>query len=159
VDLAQVDRFLERVHRLDEMFHGEIDFRVIGPLPPYSFYMAHVTRLAGDQLGRARQVLHLSGSVSAAEVRAAYRRLAAEAQRRPGGEEHFGAIQAQRLKNASDLLLAYLQQYKADPRQQARYEPRQGTTSPLFLLAVKRSGGKDAADAALPSLAGGRSHG
>jgi len=99
--------FDNRVKELDRLFHDQINFRIIGPLPPYSFTTVEVMRPSPDKLEEARRLLGLGEAASEAEVKQAYRRLGAKMHpdRNPGdeqAEERFA-----KLRQASTLLLAY----------------------------------------------------
>ena len=104
---AKQEDFDDRVKELDRGFHDEINFRIIGPLPPYSFSTVEVMRPSTDKLEEARKLLGLGEAVSEAEVKQAYRRLGAKIHpdRNPGdqqAEERFA-----KLRQASTLLLAF----------------------------------------------------
>ncbi|MBI4216871.1 MAG: GvpL/GvpF family gas vesicle protein [Chloroflexi bacterium] len=106
VERGREAEFGRAVERLDDVFKGEIAFRVIGPLPPYSFATVEVERIAPERVAAARQTLGLEGTLTAAEVRRTYRRLAAGEQRR----EPEGRILSSRLgqlKQAADLLASW----------------------------------------------------
>jgi hypothetical protein len=107
VEKANQEQFNSRVRHLNELFQDQIDFRIIGPLPPYSFATVEVTRLSPERMNEARQLLHLGEIISESEVRKACRRLRAEAHpdRRPGDE--WAKTRFVRLRQASDLLIAY----------------------------------------------------
>ncbi|MDI6869289.1 MAG: GvpL/GvpF family gas vesicle protein [Coprothermobacterota bacterium] len=107
VERAHQEEFDSRVRQLNDLFHDQINFRIIGPLPPYSFATVEVTRLSSEKIEEARQLLGLSEDISEAEVRRAYRHLAAETHpdRKPGDE--MARVQFARLRQASDLLIAY----------------------------------------------------
>ncbi|MBI4339408.1 MAG: GvpL/GvpF family gas vesicle protein [Chloroflexi bacterium] len=81
VDEARQSQFDQGVRELDAAFQDEVTFRVIGPLPPYSFSAVQVHRLSREDIDEARSTLGVSGKPSESEVRKAYRHLAAEAQR------------------------------------------------------------------------------
>ncbi|MDO8688795.1 MAG: GvpL/GvpF family gas vesicle protein, partial [Dehalococcoidia bacterium] len=106
VEKARQDEFDARVRQLNELFHEQIDFRIIGPLPPYSFATVEVTRPSPEKIEKARQVLGLGAVISEAEVRRAYRRLAAQAHpdRKPG--DGRAKMEFTKLRQASDLLIA-----------------------------------------------------
>lgn len=106
VERGREAEFGRAVEWLDHVFKGEIAFRVIGPLPPYSFATVEVERIAPERVAAARQALGLKGTFSAAEVRRAYRRLAAGEQRRESEEKTLSARLAQ-LKQAADLLASW----------------------------------------------------
>ncbi len=107
LDGTEHEKLLSRISQLNDLFHNQIDFRVIGPLPPYSFATVEVTRPNRQQIEEARQLLHLGESITEAEVRKAYRRLAAEAHpdSRPG--DQTAKSQFAKLRQASELLIAY----------------------------------------------------
>ncbi len=94
------------VRQLDQLFQGELAFRVIGPLPPYSFSTVEVERLSPEQLHQARQTLRLDDALSTSEVRRAYRRLAAQTQRDLTPGDPLAADQFRQLRRALRVLLA-----------------------------------------------------
>ena len=97
--------FEAQVRRIDTLFDGQIDLRIVGPLPPYTFCTVHVTRVTAAQREQARQTLRLpDGEPDERAIRGAYRRAAAAAQRQAPGDgppEGRGCD----LKGASELLL------------------------------------------------------
>jgi len=99
--------FEDKLSALDRAFRNEIDFRVIGPLPPYSFSTLAVVKLRWQEIRHAMDMLGLQRIESEAEVRRAYRRLAAEEQHGPDTAVHTG-VPPDDLKRASDLLLKCL---------------------------------------------------
>lgn len=104
------------VRHLDDLFQNEIDFRLIGPLPPYSFSTVEVTRLIPRQIEGARQMLGLERAFSVAEVRKAYRRLAAAQQRNLRSGDKLANEQFAKLRPAAELLVRYCQGRNAAPR-------------------------------------------
>ena len=107
VERANQDEFDSRVRQLNDLFHDQINFRIIGPLPPYSFATVEVIRPNPEKIEEARQLLQLGEVISELEVRNAYRHLAAEthSDRKPGDE--LAKTQFAELRRASDLLIAY----------------------------------------------------
>ena len=69
---AELDRGLEE---MDRRCGGRINFRRVGPLPPYTFATAEVKSVQASRLDAARRALGLGEQVSLAEAKAAYRRL------------------------------------------------------------------------------------
>lgn len=99
--------FDDRISHLNDLFQNQINFRIIGPLPPYSFATVEVGRPNWERVEAARQFLKLGDSISEPQIRKAYRRLAAETHPdlNPGNGtagEHWAKI-----KEASETLLAY----------------------------------------------------
>ena len=107
VDRARQEEFDSRVRQLDSLFQGKINFRIIGPLPSYSFATIEVTKLNPEKIEEAKQLLHLGEAISEPEVRRAYRHLAAEAHpdRKPGDE--LAKMRFAKLRLAADLIIAH----------------------------------------------------
>jgi len=107
IESATQEGFDSLVRQLNDLFHNRINFRIIGPLPPYSFATVEITRLSPEKIEEARQLLGLDDVFSEPEIRRAYRRLAAETHPclRPG--EALTKTQLVKLRRASDLLIAY----------------------------------------------------
>ena len=64
-----------KLYLLDERFAGALNFRCVGPLPPYSFCTAEVEKIDPQMLDAARSVLELPSAPSFQEVKQAHRRL------------------------------------------------------------------------------------
>jgi hypothetical protein len=103
----QEGEFDKQVRELDQAFHDQVDFRVIGPLPPYSFAPVEVERPNAQKIEEARRLLGLGNEVSEAQVKETYRRLAAETHPdiHPDGEQ--GEERFTRVREAFALLTAY----------------------------------------------------
>jgi len=105
---AELDR---RLALLDEEFGGQLTFRCVGPLPPYSFATVEVETPSFDQVNRARALLELGETATADEVRQTFRRLATLAHPDVNrGDPDAGARMAE-LNKAYRLLLAYAEHY------------------------------------------------
>ncbi len=105
------EEFDSCVKQLNDLFHNQINFRIIGPLPPYSFATVEVTRPNPEKIEEARQLLHLGKTFSEPEVRKAYRRLAAESHPDYRATEELARVQFVKLHQASELLLAYCRRH------------------------------------------------
>ncbi len=70
------DDFDSQVRRIDEVFDDHISFRVIGPLPPYTFSTVEIRCPHPGQIGEAKRLFGLGNAVSDEELRETYRRLA-----------------------------------------------------------------------------------
>jgi len=109
VEKTNQEEFDSCVKQLNDLFHNQINFRIIGPLPPYSFATVGVTRPNPEKIEEARQLLHLGETFSEPEVRKAHRHLAAESHPdyRAGDEPELTKAQFAKLHQASELLIAY----------------------------------------------------
>ena len=77
LDRTRQARFDQTVHELDASFLGRLNFRRLGPLPPYSFYTLEVKKLQADKIDWARRKLGLvKDAISRDEIRTAHRQLA-----------------------------------------------------------------------------------
>ena len=68
------DALDRRLAELDEEFGRRLNFRCIGPLPPYSFATVEVSLPSFEAVDRARRVLSLGEKAGLAEIKSAYRR-------------------------------------------------------------------------------------
>ncbi len=136
VERARQAEFEAAVERLDEFLGRELTFRVIGPLPPYSFSTVEVTRLTPERLAAARQALRLGVITDEGAVRRAYRRLAAENHRGLGPGEEPAPARLRELRRAHDLLLGYCR--AREGRSAAAW--LEGSGDGLFVVAIRGSG-------------------
>jgi hypothetical protein len=99
------------VDQLDHSYENRLNFRCVGPLPPYSFATAEVKTIGASRLDAARQLLELGESASLAETKAAYRRLLQEVHpdRNPGAQ---GGDRIKEISDAYELLEEYALNFK-----------------------------------------------
>lgn len=76
IDAAKAGALDDCLEELDAAHDGMLNFRCVGPLPPYSFGTVEASFLDAGQLSWARGVLELGEDLDVAAVRNAYRRLA-----------------------------------------------------------------------------------
>ncbi|MBI4298080.1 MAG: GvpL/GvpF family gas vesicle protein [Chloroflexi bacterium] len=111
------------LRQLDSHFQDQLKFRGIGPLPPYSFATVEVSKPDGEKLTAARHLLGLVETCSEAEVRRAYRHLAAQSHPDRQTSSEPPQVELTQLRRAADLLIA-------------QCRGRMGDDS--FLIAIKR---------------------
>ncbi len=141
IEREREGKFDQQVRELDQALHDEINFRVIGPLPPYSFATVEVARPSAEKIEEARRLLGLGAAASEAEVKQAYRRLAAETH----PDAHRGGApedeQFARVREAFALLTDYCRG-QDQPGDQARRDRRFSlapeNVSQAFLVNVRR---------------------
>ena len=68
--------FDEKVYQLDERYQGKVNFRCVGPLPPYSFSTMEIRKLSFEEVDAARNLLGLEEEATLSEVKATHRQLA-----------------------------------------------------------------------------------
>jgi hypothetical protein len=77
IDKANSKNFDNRVEELNANFAEKLNFRCIGPLPPYSFYTLEVKKLQFEEIEWARKKLGLNGlTANRGEIKKAYQRTA-----------------------------------------------------------------------------------
>lgn len=77
--LVATDRladFERQVEVLDQQMAGQLNFKLVGPLPAYSFSTIEVAKAAASDIAWACSLLGLGETATADEIRAAYRRAA-----------------------------------------------------------------------------------
>lgn len=73
---GQGEALERRLGELDARFAGRLTFRLVGPLPLYTFALVEVTVPSFSEVDRARRRLQLGRQVTLVDIRGAYRRLA-----------------------------------------------------------------------------------
>ena len=107
VEKADQEEFDSQVGQLNDLFHGQINFRIIGPLPPYSFATVEVARPNWEKLPQAQRILGLPQVISEARVRKAYREMAAACHPDLNPGDNLAGERLAKIQEASSLLLAY----------------------------------------------------
>jgi gas vesicle protein GvpL/GvpF/DnaJ-like protein len=77
VDRTRLAEFDDAIDRLASEWEGRINFRYVGPLPPYSFATVVLGAMEPSEIASAVETLGLRPRATQPEVRAAYRQLAA----------------------------------------------------------------------------------
>jgi len=95
-----------RLDALDALFGGQLQIRCVGPLPPYSFATLEAHVLPFAAIDAARQQLGLTEEASAAEIKRAYRQLAAQAHPDLNPSAEHAVAQMEALTGAYQLLSA-----------------------------------------------------
>ena len=89
--------FDTRLEELNTEFNEKLNFRCVGPLPPYSFYTLEIKKLQYEETDWARKKLALNNYMSKNEVKKAYQKSAFVShpdrnQDTPGMEKQFNEI-------------------------------------------------------------------
>jgi hypothetical protein len=102
------EKFEKVIDRLDEEYKGKLNFKLVGPLPCYSFYTVEVKELNMEQVAEAKMELQLTENVSETEIKKAYQEKAKEFH--PDVNQGNGSIDYfNRIKKAYQTLLEYLE--------------------------------------------------
>lgn len=77
IDLNRQKDFEQEVDKLNNEFEEKLNFRCVGPLPPYSFYTLEVKKAKLEEVDWARKKLGLTNDfITANDIKKAHRRLA-----------------------------------------------------------------------------------
>lgn len=76
VEKAREEAFNHAINRLDRTFADLLNFRLIGPLPPYSFATVVIDVLDKESVKKAKKILKVDGKASGEEIKNAYNKLA-----------------------------------------------------------------------------------
>ncbi len=131
--------FDSRVRQVNEAFNDQINFRIIGPLPPYSFSTVEIKRPDPVKIEQARQLFGLGTEVSHKELKEAYRRLVAKSHpdvHLDGSDEQFTKV-----REAFALLRDYCHGQSVGVEQNTNgrcYSLKPKDVSQVFLVEIKR---------------------
>ncbi len=137
VQRERQEAFEAAVSRLDLLFEDRLNFRVIGPLPPYSFATVHIASMNPRQLSDACTALGLEGDVSEATVRRAFRRQAAELHHLTLAGDSAGLPLAN-LRRAHDLLLGVCKNGPIALDGLPGQGPQKADNASLFAIEIRR---------------------
>jgi len=65
-------KFEQLIDQIDEKYQGMLNFKLVGPLPCYSFYTIEVKELSPELVGLAKKELGLNGETSETEIKKVY---------------------------------------------------------------------------------------
>jgi len=76
LDKDKENEFDQALNELNTRFNDEINFKCVGPLPPYSFSTIELKKVGYAEINEARQLLGLNEEVTIHEIKETYRQLA-----------------------------------------------------------------------------------
>ncbi|GHO83144.1 GvpL/GvpF family gas vesicle protein [Dictyobacter formicarum] len=93
LDKQREDVFYRAIDILDQDLESRIHFRIVGPLPPYSFSTIEVQRFDPASIEEAKKTLRLPAEITDESVRNAYHQLAKEYHPDKSSAEEAGEFQ------------------------------------------------------------------
>lgn len=105
IDKDKKAEFENRLCKINSLYEEKINFRCVGPLPPYSFYTAAIKKMSVAEIKWAKGKLGLGDSITEEEIKRAYRNSALECHPDMTLGETNG--QFSELNRAYNLLLEY----------------------------------------------------
>ena len=76
VERGKEKAFNHALNKLDSRFDGLLNFRLVGPLPPYSFATLVIESLDEKEVAKARETFKLNGQLSLEKLKQTYDKLA-----------------------------------------------------------------------------------
>jgi len=142
VDEAGRNALDRRLEELDEEFGGQLHFRCVGPLPPYSFATVKVQVPSFKAVDAARRQLDLGEMAALGEIKRAYRRLAGQLHPDHNPEDPEAEARMAELTQAYGLLTTYaetVQGCKGAGVQRSKGAEGQRSAIPFSREAVERT--------------------
>lgn len=105
----KLDAFDQKLDELDGKYEGKLNFRRVGPLPPYSFSTVEVKKVDSGEIDKARDLLGLADEATPSQIKQAYWSLSSEyhPDKHPGDAEI--AKKFEDISKAYELLAEYCQ--------------------------------------------------
>jgi len=76
IDKSDQTLFYKKVEELNMAFAERLNFRCVGPLPPYSFYTLEIKKMQLDEIDWAKKKLGVNDAISKDGIKKAYQRSA-----------------------------------------------------------------------------------
>ena len=112
LDRDKEEKFDEKVNELNEKYEEKVNFRCVGPLPPYSFSTMEVKRIGFELLDEARKSLELDQGATLSQIKEAHRRLTHKYHPDRNPDDPQAEERFKRISDAYRLLTDYCQNYK-----------------------------------------------
>lgn len=136
IDRNKKEKFEQVLDRLDEEYKGMLNFKMVGPLPCYSFYTLEVKELNPEHISQAKKELGLSETTTEAEIKKAYQEKAKEfhpdVNLGNGSVDHFN-----RIKKAYQTLLEYLEAANLASKEHVLSMNNKAAIENLILVKIK----------------------
>lgn len=101
------DLFCKALEGLDKQYQRNLNFKCVGPLPPYSFATVTIKRFDQEQIYWAHEALRLKGSVEVDQVNRAYKNIARQCH--PDTHPELNKKEFEAVHQAYELLVEYYQ--------------------------------------------------
>lgn len=136
IDRGNCELLDERLQMLDREHDGMLNFRRIGPLPPYTFATVEVQVPTFEEIDKARRLLELGERHHRNDIKQAYRRLAGQAHPDicPDNSEADSLVSD--LASAYRLLMAYVDSSVSGEPMVCSFDRR--TVGRTLMIALRR---------------------
>lgn len=130
------DQFDQVIGQLDAVFNGALNFKIVGPLPCYSFFTLEVKELIPVKIENARTTLDISWETSEIEIKKAYLTKAGMSHpdkiQNSGSDDDFNKV-----NNAYQVLIEYAQAFRQTSKENKILLAREKVVENLVLVKIK----------------------
>ena len=98
-------RFFDAVEAIDLSFDGKINFKCVGPLPPYSFATVTLQRFDPEEVRQSAKILGLNGKAELGQVKKVYKELSRRCH--PDTDPNLSVEKFEELNRAYELVADY----------------------------------------------------
>jgi len=130
------EEFENVITAIDEEFRGELNFKIVGPLPCYSFYTVELKEFEYGLIEEARNVLSLSEVTSAKSIKDAFRKMAKKYHPDKSRGADNSAMYT-RVSNAYRTLVDYSAHSKKTEFEESIFLGKEDVTENLMSLKMK----------------------
>ena len=140
---GKCETFDQKLDEMDKKYEGRLNFRRVGPLPPYSFSTAEVRRAEFGEIEKARKLLNLGEEATPSQIKQTYWTLSAEYH----PDKHPGDTETQKrfedISKAYNLLAEYCQPACATADRGERCSFREKDVKDFIKVEVVRIGRRE----------------
>ncbi|MEI7675672.1 MAG: GvpL/GvpF family gas vesicle protein [Bacteroidales bacterium] len=123
--------YMDLIDQLDIKYADQLNFKIVGPLPCYSFYTIECKVLDKDDIEKAKEVLGIEASLTEGSLKRAYRMNAGLTHPDKNSESTQDSTDGFiKINHAYKILLEYLHAIKQSPDMV--------TVEPLYLVKIKK---------------------
>ncbi len=130
------EKFEQAIGRLDEEFNGTLNFKLVGPLPCYSFFTLEVDLLNPEKVEQARKELGLKEKTTESEIKKAYLEKA-KLFHPDNSQESDDTEKFNKIQNAYHTLLDYAAAAKQSVKEELIFLATEKVKENLTLVKIK----------------------
>ena len=136
INKNKLEKFEKIVTQIDEEYNGKLNFKLVGPLPNYSFYTIDIKELKSDLIVEAKNLLELETIGTEKEIKNAYLKKAKSVHpdTQPNANEEAAF---NKFNQAYHLLLEYTQAYKCATLNEFNLQLNSSEINNLILVKIR----------------------
>jgi len=136
INRNKLEKFEKAIDHLDEEYKGVLNFRLVGPLPCYSYYTLEMKELDAEKIGQAATELDLNETTTESEIKKAFLKKA-KLFHPDNGQNIYDSEKFNTIQNAYHILLDYIAAKKQSSMEETVSIAKEKLTEPLILVKIK----------------------